>query len=160
MANLPLGWSLAEWKRKRYQTPKKVEQAAPRIDANSRFQAMLDFWIKAIPTLDLWKQLRPSRALQEGLKESFYFPGFVPAYISPLIFAAASAHFVGGSIVSWWSGKIFTKTDQKVKQLYCPWNNDHLHQWLDMQRKRIAIQGCQRICWVGLGDRHRRGISF
>jgi urocanate hydratase len=40
-------------------------------------------------------------------------------------------------------------------------HDKHLHHWLDMARTRISFQGLPaRICWVGLGDRHRLGLAF
>jgi urocanate hydratase len=151
---LPLGWSLAEWKEKRISNPKDVEKAA-RASMRIQVQAMLDFWDQGIPTLDYGNNIRQV-ALQEGLKEAFNFPGFVPAYIRPL-FCRGIGPFRWVALSG--DPEDIYKTDQKVKELLP--DNVHLHQWLDMARERIAFQGLPaRICWVGLGERHRLGLAF
>jgi urocanate hydratase len=151
---LPLGWSLAEWKEKRISNPKGVEKAA-RTSMRIQVQAMLDFWDQGIPTLDYGNNIRQV-ALQEGLKEAFNFPGFVPAYIRPL-FCRGIGPFRWVALSG--DPEDIYKTDQKVKELLP--DNVHLHQWLDMARERIAFQGLPaRICWVGLGERHRLGLAF
>jgi urocanate hydratase len=151
---LPLGWSLAEWKEKRISNPKGVEKAA-RASMRIQVQAMLDFWDQGIPTLDYGNNIRQV-ALQEGLKEAFNFPGFVPAYIRPL-FCRGIGPFRWVALSG--DPEDIYKTDQKVKELLP--DNVHLHQWLDMARERIAFQGLPaRICWVGLGERHRLGLAF
>jgi urocanate hydratase len=151
---LPLGWSLAEWKEKRVSNPKEVEKAA-RASMRIQVQAMLDFWDQGIPTLDYGNNIRQV-ALQEGLKEAFDFPGFVPAYIRPL-FCRGIGPFRWVALSG--DPEDIYKTDQKVKELLP--DNEQLHRWLDMARERIAFQGLPaRICWVGLGDRHRLGLAF
>ena len=151
---LPLGWSLAEWKEKRISNPKEVEKAA-RSSMRIQVQAMLDFWDQGIPTLDYGNNIRQV-ALQEGLKKAFNFPGFVPAYIRPL-FCRGIGPFRWVALSG--DPEDIYKTDQKVKELLP--DNVHLHQWLDMARERIAFQGLPaRICWVGLGERHRLGLAF
>jgi urocanate hydratase len=151
---LPLGWSLAEWKEKRISNPKEVEKAA-RASMRIQVQAMLDFWDQGIPTLDYGNNIRQV-ALQEGLKKAFNFPGFVPAYIRPL-FCRGIGPFRWVALSG--DPEDIYKTDQKVKELLP--DNVHLHQWLDMARERIAFQGLPaRICWVGLGERHRLGLAF
>jgi urocanate hydratase len=151
---LPLGWSLAKWKEKRVSNPKEVEKAA-RASMRIQVQAMLDFWDQGIPTLDYGNNIRQV-ALQEGLKEAFNFPGFVPAYIRPL-FCRGIGPFRWVALSG--DPEDIYKTDQKVKELLP--DNVHLHQWLDMARERIAFQGLPaRICWVGLGERHRLGLAF
>lgn len=151
---LPLGWSLSEWKEKRVSHPKEVEKAA-RASMKIQVQAMLDFWRQGIPTLDYGNNIRQV-ALEEGLKDAFDFPGFVPAYIRPL-FCRGVGPFRWVALSG--DPEDIYKTDQKVKELLP--DNKHLHQWLDMARDRIAFQGLPaRICWVGLGDRHRLGLAF
>ena len=76
-------------------------------------------------------------------------------YIRPL-FCRAWALPVGGALRR--SEDIY-KTDAKVKELIP--DDPHLHHWLDMARSRIHFQGLPaRICWVGLGQRHRLGLAF
>ena len=151
---LPAGWTMAEWKAKRESDPKAVEKAA-RASMKVHVQAMLDFWNAGVPTLDYGNNIRQV-AKEEGLENAFDFPGFVPAYIRPL-FCRGTGPFRWAALSG--NPEDIYKTDQKVKEL-TP-GNTHLHNWLDMARERIAFQGLPaRICWVGLGDRHRLGLAF
>jgi len=151
---LPLGWSLAEWNAKRESDPKAVETAA-RQSMKTHVEAMLKFWRDDIPTLDYGNNIRQV-AFDEGLKDAFDFPGFVPAYIRPL-FCRGVGPFRWAALSG--DPEDIYKTDAKVKELLP--DNAHLHHWLDMARERIAFQGLPaRICWVGLGDRHRLGLAF
>ena len=151
---LPAGWTLAEWKARRESDPKAVEAAA-KASMKVHVQAMLDFWRMGIPTLDYGNNIR-QRAFDEGLKDAFDFPGFVPAYIRPQ-FCKGIGPFRWAALSG--DPEDIYKTDAKVKELLP--DNAHLHNWLDMARERIAFQGLPaRICWVGLGDRHRLGLAF
>jgi urocanate hydratase len=151
---LPKGWSLAEWRAKRESDPKAVEKAA-RASMKQHVAAMVDFWNAGIPTLDYGNNIRQV-AKDEGLENAFAFPGFVPAYIRPL-FCRGIGPFRWAALSG--DPEDIYKTDAKVREL-TP-GNTHLHKWLDMARERIAFQGLPaRICWVGLGDRHRLGLAF
>lgn len=151
---LPLGWTVAEWRAKQESDPKAVEKAA-RASMKLHVQAMVDFWNMGIPTLDYGNNIR-QMALEEGLENAFAFPGFVPAYIRPL-FCRGVGPFRWAALSG--DPEDIYKTDAKVKELLP--DNKHLHKWLDMARERIAFQGLPaRICWVGLGDRHRLGLAF
>ncbi|CUW45342.1 urocanate hydratase [Brucella vulpis] len=151
---LPLGWTVAEWRAKQENDPKAVEKAA-RASMKVQVQAMLDFWNAGIPTFDYGNDIRQI-ALEEGLENAFAFPGFVPAYIRPL-FCRGIGPFRWAALSG--DPEDIAKTDAKVKELLP--DNKHLHNWLDMAKERIAFQGLPaRICWVGLGDRHRLGLAF
>ncbi|RVU38988.1 urocanate hydratase [Hwanghaeella grinnelliae] len=151
---LPQGWSLAQWREKRESDPKSVEKAA-RASMKVHVQAMLDFWKAGVPTLDYGNNIRQV-AFEEGLENAFDFPGFVPAYIRPL-FCRGVGPFRWCALSG--DPEDIYKTDAKVKELLP--DNEHLHNWLDMARERISFQGLPaRICWVGLGDRHRLGLAF
>ncbi|WP_079212187.1 urocanate hydratase [Brucella pituitosa] len=151
---LPIGWSVAEWRAKQESDPKGVAKAA-RASMKVQVQAMLDFWNAGIPTVDYGNNIR-QMALEEGLEDAFAFPGFVPAYIRPL-FCRGIGPFRWAALSG--DPEDIAKTDAKVKELLP--DNKHLHNWLDMAKERIAFQGLPaRICWVGLGDRHRLGLAF
>ncbi|MBA8843341.1 urocanate hydratase [Brucella intermedia] len=151
---LPIGWSVAEWRAKQESDPKAVAKAA-RASMKVQVQAMLDFWNAGIPTVDYGNNIR-QMALEEGLENAFDFPGFVPAYIRPL-FCRGIGPFRWAALSG--DPEDIAKTDAKVKELLP--DNKHLHNWLDMAKERIAFQGLPaRICWVGLGDRHRLGLAF
>ncbi|OKO86730.1 urocanate hydratase [Bradyrhizobium sp. NAS80.1] len=151
---LPKGWTLAEWEAKRETDPKAVN-AASRRSMVEHVQAMLDFHKMGVPTLDYGNNIR-QMAKEEGLANAFDFPGFVPAYIRPL-FCRGIGPFRWAALSG--DPEDIYKTDAKVKELLP--DNKHLHNWLDMARERIKFQGLPaRICWVGLGDRHRIGMAF
>ncbi|WP_291076091.1 urocanate hydratase [Hyphomonas sp.] len=151
---LPSGWSLSEWKQKQSSHPKDVASAAC-ASMKIQVKAMLDFWNMGVPTLDYGNNIRQV-AYDEGLTNAFDFPGFVPAYIRPL-FCRGVGPFRWVALSG--DPEDIYKTDQKVKELLP--DDHHLHRWLDMARDRISFQGLPaRICWVGLGDRHRLGLAF
>ena len=151
---LPQGWTMSQWKEKQNADPKAVEKAA-RASMKAQVQAMLDFWNQKIPTLDYGNNIR-QMAFDEGLKDAFDFPGFVPAYVRPL-FCRGIGPFRWAALSG--DAEDIYKTDAKVKELIP--DNKHLHNWLDMARERIEFQGLPaRICWVGLGERHKLGLAF
>jgi urocanate hydratase len=151
---LPAGWSVGDWIARRETDPKRVEAAA-RASMATQVRAMLDFHKAGVPTVDYGNNIR-QMALEEGVESAFDFPGFVPAYIRPL-FCRGVGPFRWAAL-SGDPADIF-KTDEKVKELMP--HDAHLHNWLSMARERIRFQGLPaRICWVGLGDRHRLGLAF
>ena len=151
---LPQGWTMAQWREMREKDPKAVEKAA-RASMKVHVAAMVDFWNAGIPTLDYGNNIRQV-ALEEGLENAFAFPGFVPAYIRPL-FCRGIGPFRWAALSG--DPEDIYKTDQKVKELLP--EDSHLHNWLDMARDRISFQGLPaRICWVGLGVRHKLGLAF
>jgi urocanate hydratase len=151
---LPAGWTLDQWNRERDTDPAAVAKAAKRSMA-AHVQAMLEFHRRGVPTVDYGNNIR-QMALEEGIADAFAFPGFVPAYIRPL-FCRGIGPFRWAALSG--DPEDIYRTDAKVKELLP--ENKHLHRWLDMARERIRFQGLPaRICWVGLGDRHRLGLAF
>jgi urocanate hydratase len=151
---LPKGWSLAEWEAKRASNPKAVEHAAKQSMAE-HVRAMLAYARMGIPTADYGNNIR-QMAKDEGVADAFAFPGFVPAYIRPL-FCRGIGPFRWAALSG--DPEDIYKTDARMKALLP--DDKHLHNWLDMARARIAFQGLPaRICWIGLGDRHRAGLAF
>jgi urocanate hydratase len=151
---LPKGWSVAEWESRRESDPAAVGRAA-RASMAEHVRAMLDFHRSGIPVVDYGNNIR-QMALEEGVADAFDFPGFVPAYIRPL-FCRGIGPFRWAALSG--DPEDIYRTDAKVKELLP--NATALHHWLDMARERIAFQGLPaRICWVGLGDRHRLGLAF
>jgi urocanate hydratase len=151
---LPAGWTLAEWDARRADDPKGVERAAKQSMA-AHVRAMLAFWRAGVPTFDYGNNIR-QMAKEAGVADAFDFPGFVPAYVRPL-FCRGIGPFRWAALSG--DPEDIFRTDAKVKELMP--NEAHLHQWLDMAKARIKFQGLPaRICWVGLGDRHRLGLAF
>ena len=151
---LPAGWTVAEWIDKRESDPAAVAKAA-KASMAVHVRAMLDFQAAGVPTTDYGNNIRQV-AKDEGVENAFDFPGFVPAYIRPL-FCRGVGPFRWAALSG--DPEDIYKTDAKVKELLP--DNEHLHRWLDMAREKIQFQGLPaRICWVGLGDRHRLGLAF
>ncbi|MFD0948651.1 urocanate hydratase [Sphingomonas canadensis] len=151
---LPLGWTLEQWFARRESAPHEVEAAA-RKSMGVQVEAMLAFHRMGIPTFDYGNNIRQV-AKDAGVADAFAFPGFVPAYIRPL-FCRGIGPFRWAALSG--NPEDIWKTDAKVKELLP--DDRHLHNWLDMARERIHFQGLPaRICWVGLGDRHRLGLAF
>ena len=151
---LPLGWTMSEWMDTRQNDKARVERAA-RASMKTHVEAMLAFEKQGVPTFDYGNNIR-QMALEEGLENAFDFPGFVPAYIRPL-FCKGIGPFRWAALSG--DPEDIYKTDARVKELIP--DNPHLHNWLDMARDRIHFQGLPaRICWVGLGERHRLGLAF
>ena len=151
---LPQGWGMSQWKKAREDNPKAVATAAS-ASMKTHVEAMLAFKADGVPTFDYGNNIRQV-AFDEGLENAFDFPGFVPAYIRPL-FCKGIGPFRWAALSG--DPEDIYKTDAKVKELIP--DNPHLHNWLDMARERIQFQGLPaRICWVGLGERHKLGLAF
>jgi len=151
---LPKGWSLEKWDRLREENPAEVARAA-RASMARHVEAMLAFHQLKIPVFDYGNNIRQV-AFDEGVKDAFAFPGFVPAYVRPL-FCRGMGPFRWVALSG--DPEDIYRTDRKVRELLP--GDQHLHHWLDMARERIRFQGLPaRICWVGLGDRQRLGLAF
>jgi urocanate hydratase len=151
---LPAGWTLAEWEERRVSDPTGTAAAAKRSMV-AHVQAMLDWHRMGVPVLDYGNNIR-QMAKDEGLADAFAFPGFVPAYIRPL-FCRGIGPFRWAALSG--DPEDIRRTDARVRELIP--DDPHLHRWLDMAEARIRFQGLPaRICWVGLGQRHRLGLTF
>lgn len=153
---LPVGWTVEQWNAAAAdpgQHPALKKAAAQ--GCAQHVQAMLDFQAMGIPTVDYGNNIRQV-ALDEGVKNAFDFPGFVPAYIRPL-FCEGKGPFRWVALSG--DPEDIYKTDAKIKELFP--ENKHTHRWLDMAKERIAFQGLpSRICWLGLGERHKAALAF
>ena len=151
---LPLAWTVDEWRAKRDSDPDAVAAAAVKSMA-IHVRAMLAFHEAGVPTFDYGNNIR-QEAFNAGVENAFDFPGFVPAFVRPL-FCRGIGPFRWAALSG--DPEDIYKTDAKVKELIP--DDAHLHKWLDAARKRIQFQGMPaRICWVGLGQRHRLGLAF
>ena len=153
---LPAGWTVEGWKA----AQRDAGQHAALRDAAAKscavhVRAMLDFQAMGIPTVDYGNNIRQV-AFDTGVTNAFDFPGFVPAYVRPL-FCRGKGPFRWVALSG--DPDDIRKTDAKLKELFPA--DAHLHRWLDMAGERIAFQGLPaRICWIGLGERHRAGLAF
>jgi len=151
---LPAGWSLDHWFAEQKAHPEAVRDAAKK-SMRVHVEAMLAFQRMGVPTFDYGNNIR-QMAKDEGCADAFDFPGFVPAYVRPL-FCRGVGPFRWVALSG--DPEDIYRTDAKVKELIP--DDAHLHRWLDMARERISFQGLPaRICWVGLGQRHKLGLAF
>ncbi len=153
---LPAGWTVEQWQAAQQDPAQHAALiAAAKKSCRTHVEAMLAFHAQGIPTFDYGNNIRQV-AYDEGLADAFAFPGFVPAYIRPL-FCEGKGPFRWVALSG--DPEDIYRTDRKVKELFP--DDAHLHRWLDMARERIAFQGLPaRICWLGLGERHRAGLAF
>ncbi len=151
---LPIGWTVEEWIDRREREPKEVERSSKESMAH-QVRAMLGFHREGIPVLDYGNNLR-QMAQDVGVEDAFDYPGFVQAYVRPL-FCRGVGPFRWAALSG--DPEDIYRTDERVKELIP--EDPHLHNWLDMARERIKFQGLPaRICWLGLGQRHRIGLAF
>jgi urocanate hydratase len=151
---LPSGWTVEQWLERRRTDPAGTAAAA-KASMRVHVEAMLAFHRQGVPTFDYGNNIR-QMAKDEGLTDAFAFPGFVPAFVRPL-FCRGIGPFRWVALSG--DPEDIYKTDAKVKELIP--DDPHLHRWLDMARERISFQGLPaRICWVGLGQRHRLALAF
>ncbi|TXI91607.1 MAG: urocanate hydratase [Burkholderiaceae bacterium] len=153
---LPIGWTVEQWKDAQKDPSQHAKLTADAAHACAvHVQAMLDFHAMGIPTVDYGNNIRQV-AFDQGVKNAFDFPGFVPAYIRPL-FCDGKGPFRWVALSG--DPEDIRKTDAKIKELFP--ENKGVHKWLDMAGERIAFQGLPaRICWLGLGERHIAGLAF
>ncbi len=153
---LPIGWTVEQWKAAQEDPSQheKLKNDAAKSCA-IHVQAMLDLQAMGVPATDYGNNIRQV-AYDEGVKNAFDFPGFVPAYIRPL-FCQGKGPFRWVALSG--DPEDIYKTDQKIKELFP--ENKHVHNWLDMAKDRIHFQGLPaRICWLGLGERDKAGLTF
>jgi urocanate hydratase len=153
---LPAGWSVEQWQAAQADSSRHAElKAAAAKSCAEHVKAMLMFQAMGVPTVDYGNNIRQV-AFDEGVKNAFDFPGFVPAYIRPL-FCEGKGPFRWVALSG--DPEDIRKTDAKIKELFP--HNAHVHRWLDMAGERIAFQGLpSRICWLALGERHLAGLAF
>ena len=153
---LPSGWTVPQWQAAQKDPAQHSSlKAAAATSCAVHVRAMLDFQAMGIPVVDYGNNIRQV-ALDEGVKNAFDFPGFVPAYIRPL-FCEGKGPFRWVALSG--DPEDIYKTDAKIKELFP--ENTHTHRWLDMAKERISFQGLPaRICWLGLGERHKAGLAF
>ncbi|HEX8741054.1 MAG TPA: urocanate hydratase [Casimicrobiaceae bacterium] len=153
---LPAGWSVEEWEDAQRDPARHHEvTAAARRSVRAHVAAMLDFHVRGIPTFDYGNNIRQA-AKDDGLTAAFDFPGFVPAYVRPL-FCEGKGPFRWAALSG--DPEEIRRTDRKLREIFP--DNARLLRWLDLAGERISFQGLPaRICWLGLGERHRAGLAF
>jgi len=151
---LPEHWSLHKWKDLRRKDPEEVAISARESIAN-HVRAILGFKAMGVPCVDYGNNIR-QEAKNVGVKDAFDYPGFVPAYIRPL-FCRGKGPFRWAALSG--DPEDIARTDARMRELFPA--DAMLNRWLDMAGERIKFQGLPaRICWIGLGERHRAGLAF
>ncbi len=154
MSYVPAGLSVEQANELRRKDPQ--DYAKRSVDSMSdHIRAMLEFQRRGAEVFDYGNNLR-QRAFDNGVRDAFNFPGFVPAYIRPL-FCEGKGPFRWVALSG--DPEDIYRTDEAVMELFP--NDEHLHRWLKMARERIPFQGLpSRICWLGYGERARAGLKF
>ena len=148
---IPVGYTLEEAAKLREEDPERYVQLS-KESMTKHVEAMLAMQEKGAITFDYGNNIRQV-AFDEGLKNAFDFPGFVPAFIRPL--------FCGGKGPLRWvalSGdpEDIYKTDEVILREFA--DNEHLCNWIRMARQQVEFQGLpSRICWLGYGERAKFG---
>jgi len=151
---LPEHWSLDKWKELRKKEPEEVALSA-RESIAQHVRAIVGFKEMGIPCVDYGNNIR-QEAKNAGLKNAFAYPGFVPAYVRPL-FCIGKGPFRWAALSG--DPEDIARTDAKVRELFP--EDKALQRWLDLAAKKIKFQGLPaRICWLGLGQRHKAGLAF
>jgi urocanate hydratase len=151
---VPNGMSLEAANELRKRDPKEYRRLS--TDAmTAQVEAMLEFQRRGAEVFDYGNNIR-QRAFDNGLKNAFDFPGFVPAYVRPL-FCEGKGPFRWVALSG--DKEDIYKTDQAIMELFP--EDAHLHRWLEMAKERVPFQGLPaRICWLGYGEREKAGLKF
>lgn len=154
LAYVPSGLDVTQAEELRQRDPAEYTRRA--VDSMSvHVQAMLAFQQLGAEVFDYGNNIR-QRAYDNGVKDAFDFPGFVPAYIRPL-FCEGKGPFRWVALSG--DPEDIYKTDAAIMELFP--EDAHLHRWLKMARKQVPFQGLPaRICWLGYGERHLAGLKF
>jgi urocanate hydratase len=151
---LPIGWSIDEWRERQERDPNGTAEAA-KLAMAVQVRAILELKAKGAIALDYGNNIR-AMAQEVGVTNAFDYPGFVEAYVRPL-FCVGKGPFRWVALSG--DPEDIYRTDAKVRELIP--DDPALHNWLDKARKHIRFQGLpSRICWLGLGQRHRIGLAF
>ncbi len=151
---VPAGMSVEEANAMRVSDPAEYSKRSTRSMAR-HVEAMLAFQRKGAEVFDYGNNLR-QRAFDEGVKDAFDFPGFVPAYIRPL-FCEGKGPFRWVALSG--DPEDIYRTDEAVAELFP--HDEALHRWLKMAREKVPFQGLpSRICWLGYGERAKAGLKF
>ncbi|HUV15267.1 MAG TPA: urocanate hydratase [Pelolinea sp.] len=151
---VPAGMSLTAADDLRKKDPQEYTRRSV-ASMTEQVQAMLDFQKQGVEVFDYGNNIR-QRAFDNGLKNAFDFPGFVPAYIRPL-FCEGKGPFRWVALSG--DKEDIYRTDEAVMELFP--ENEHLIRWLKMAKEQVPFQGLPaRICWLGYGERLKAGLKF
>ena len=118
-------------------------------------RAMLEMQRRGAITFDYGNNIR-TVAHDNGVKNAFDIPGFVPEYIRPL-FCQGKGPFRWVALSG--DERDLARTDELVLELFP--HDAHLRRWIELARAKVHFQGLPaRICWLGQGDRARFGAAL
>ena len=151
---IPTGLSLEAAAELRKNDPERYAKLS--VDTmTDHVSAMLAFKERGAEVFDYGNNIR-QRAFDNGLKNAFDFPGFVPAYIRPL-FCEGKGPFRWVALSG--EKEDIYKTDRAIAELFP--EDAHLIRWLEMAKDQVPFQGLpSRICWLGYGERAKAGLKF
>ncbi|MGM1460180.1 urocanate hydratase [Bacillus cereus group sp. BceL310] len=148
---IPVGYTLEEAAKLREEDPERYVQLS-KESMTKHVEAMLAMQEKGAITFDYGNNIRQV-AFDEGLKNAFDFPGFVPAFIRPL-FCEGKGPFRWVALSG--DPEDIYKTDEAILREFA--DNEHLCNWIRMARQQVEFQGLpSRICWLGYGERAKFG---
>ncbi|MFQ6568832.1 urocanate hydratase [Bacillus sp. AF53] len=148
---IPVGYTLEEAAKLREEDPERYVQLS-KESMTKHVEAMLAMQEKGAITFDYGNNIRQV-AFDEGLKNAFDFPGFVPAFIRPL-FCEGKGPFRWVALSG--DPEDIYKTDEVILREFA--DNKHLCNWIRMARQQVEFQGLpSRICWLGYGERAKFG---
>ncbi|MBH0162504.1 urocanate hydratase [Fictibacillus sp. 26RED30] len=148
---LPVGFSMEEGEELRKRHPEQYIEKSKQSMA-VHVQAMLEMQKKGSVVFDYGNNIRQV-ALDEGVKDAFDFPGFVPAFIRPL-FCEGKGPFRWVALSG--DPEDIRKTDEVILREFS--DNEHLCKWIKMAQEKVQFQGLpSRICWLGYGERAKFG---
>ena len=151
---IPQGLSVEEAAELRKKNPDEYKKRS--LDSIARHvEGMLALQKLGSVTFDYGNNIR-TFAFQQGVKNAYDFPGFVPAYIRPL-FCEGRGPFRWAAL----SGEPsdIHRTDQLVLEMFP--HDEVLTRWIRLAQKRVQFQGYPaRICWLGYGERDKFGLAL
>ncbi|KIV68457.1 Urocanate hydratase [Bacillus mycoides] len=148
---IPVGYTVEEAAKLREEDPERYVQLS-KESMKKHVEAMLAMQEKGAITFDYGNNIRQV-AFDEGLKNAFDFPGFVPAFIRPL-FCEGKGPFRWVALSG--DPEDIYKTDEVILREFA--DNEHLCNWIRMARQQVEFQGLpSRICWLGYGERAKFG---
>jgi len=154
MMYIPAGLDMKSADELRENNPEEYVRKS--LDSMSKHvEAMLEFQRRGAEVFDYGNNIR-QQAFNNGIKDAFQFPGFVPAYIRPL-FCEGKGPFRWVALSG--DEEDIYRTDEAVAELFP--EDEHLQRWLKLAKEKVPFQGLpSRICWLGYGERVKAGLKF
>ena len=151
---VPQGYDVEEAAALRVKDPHRyVEEARASMAVQCR--AMVGFLRGGAEVFDYGNNLR-GEAVVGGFEDAFAYPGFMPAYLRPLMCEGMGPFrwmALSGDPAD------IAATDRAIADLFP--DNQGLQRWMRLAGDRVEFQGLPaRICWLGYGERHRAGLAF